>query len=118
MLVRVHRQYPNYKAMYVTENGMGYKDDLVDGSIDDTPRIDYIAQHLNAILDAIEQGVTVRGYFLWSLMDVLSWTNGFNKRYGLFYVDFETQERLPKKSARWMREVANRRQVIQPETVK
>jgi 6-phospho-beta-galactosidase len=118
MLVRVHRQYPNYKAMYVTENGMGYKDDLVDGSIDDTPRIDYIAQHLNAILDAIEQGVTVRGYFLWSLMDVLSWTNGFNKRYGLFYVDFDTQERLPKKSARWMREVANRRQVIQPETVK
>ncbi|WDH75308.1 6-phospho-beta-galactosidase [Exiguobacterium marinum] len=118
MLVRVHRQYPNYKAMYVTENGMGYKDDLIDGSIDDTPRIDYIAQHLNAILDAIEQGVTVRGYFLWSLMDVLSWTNGFNKRYGLFYVDFETQERLPKKSARWMREVANRRQVIQPETVK
>lgn len=118
MLVRVHRQYPNYKTMYVTENGMGYKDDLVDGSIDDTPRIDYIAQHLNAILDAIEQGVTVRGYFLWSLMDVLSWTNGFNKRYGLFYVDFDTQERLPKKSARWMREVANRRQVIQPETVK
>ncbi|TCI78106.1 6-phospho-beta-galactosidase [Exiguobacterium sp. SH0S1] len=118
MLKRIDREYPTYNKVYVTENGMGYKDDFVDGEIDDTPRIDYIAQHLDAILDAIEAGVDVKGYFLWSLMDVLSWTNGFNKRYGLFYVDFETQKRYPKKSARWMREVASRRQLPRPEEVK
>ena len=55
-------------------------------------RIDYVRQHLNVIADAIKDGANVKGYFIWSLMDVFSWSNGYEKRYGLFYVDFETQE--------------------------
>lgn len=109
MLVRIKQDYPNYKKIYVTENGMGYKDDFVNGEIDDEPRIEYIQSHMQAILNAIGQGVNVKGYFLWSLMDVLSWTNGFNKRYGLFYVDFTTQKRYPKLSAYWFKQLAERK---------
>ena len=109
MLTRVKLQYPGYKEIYITENGMGYKDDFVDGTIDDTLRIDYIKQHLEWLQKAIAGGVNVRGYFLWSLMDVFSWANGYNKRYGLFYVDFETQKRYPKASAYWFKRVAQTR---------
>lgn len=109
MLVRIKKEYPNYKKIYITENGMGYKDLLVDGVIDDTPRIDYVRQHLRAIMDAINAGVNIKGYFLWSLIDVLSWTNGYNKRYGLFYVDYKTQKRIPKKSAYWMKNLIDTR---------
>ena len=107
MLVRIKNDYPNYKKVYITENGMGYKDDFVDGKIDDTPRIDYIKRHLEALLQARDEGVNVKGYFVWSLMDVLSWSNGFNKRYGLFYVDFHNQKRYPKKSAHWFKKMSD-----------
>ncbi|WP_367006810.1 6-phospho-beta-galactosidase [Streptococcus sp. ZY19097] len=106
MIMRIVRDYPNYKKLYITENGMGYRDDFVNGTIDDQPRIDYIKGHLEAIAQTIKEGANVQGYFLWSLMDVFSWANGYNKRYGLFYVDFETQERYPKKSAYWYKQVA------------
>ena len=109
LLLRVKNDYPNYKKIYITENGMGYKDDLVDGIVDDTPRIDYIRQHLSWILKAIDGGVNVQGYFVWSLQDQFSWTNGYNKRYGFFYVDYETQERTPKASAYWFKRVAQTR---------
>ena len=106
MLVRIKNEYPECQKLYVTENGMGYKDEFINGKIEDIPRIDYIKKHLAAINQAITAGVNVKGYFVWSLMDVLSWTNGFNKRYGLFYVDFQTQKRYPKKSAYWYKETA------------
>lgn len=67
---------------------------FVDGVIDDAPRIDYIKKHLQYALKAVEAGVNVKGYFVWSLMDMFSWTNGYNKRYGLFR--YETQKRYPK----------------------
>lgn len=104
-MIRIKKEYPNYNKIYVTENGMGYKDEFDDGHIDDTPRIDYIRCHLIACVNAIEAGVNVEGYFLWSLMDVFSWSNGYNKRYGLFYIDFDTQERTPKKSAYWWKKI-------------
>ena len=63
-------------------------------------------QHLEVLSDAIADGANVKGYFIWSLMDVFSWSNGYEKRYGLFYVDFETQERYPKKSAHWYKKLA------------
>lgn len=106
MIMRIVRDYPSYKKLYITENGMGYRDDFVNGTVDDQPRIDYIKGHLEAIAQTIKEGANVQGYFLWSLMDVFSWANGYNKRYGLFYVDFETQERYPKKSAYWYKQVA------------
>ena len=105
-IMRVIHDYPNYKKIYITENGLGYKDEFVDDTVYDDARIDYIRQHLNVLSDAIRDGANVKGYFLWSLMDVFSWSNGYEKRYGLFYVDFETQKRYPKKSAYWYKKVA------------
>ncbi|QLB51851.1 6-phospho-beta-galactosidase [Streptococcus sanguinis] len=110
-IMRIIKDYPNYKKLYITENGMGYKDKFEDGFIDDQPRIDYIRGHLEAICDAIQDGANVKGYFLWSLMDVFSWANGYNKRYGLFYVNFNTQERYPKKSAYWFKELSKTREI-------
>ncbi|CAM3147354.1 6-phospho-beta-galactosidase [Streptobacillus felis] len=112
MIMYIKNEFPHYKEIYVTENGMGYKDIFENGYIDDSPRIEYIKKHLEAVSDAIEEGAVVKGYFLWSLMDVFSWSNGYNKRYGLFYVDFETQERYPKKSAYWFKEVASNGNII------
>lgn len=111
-LLRIKRDYPNYKKVYIAENGMGYKDDFIDGKIDDTPRIQYVSQHLQAVLQAIEEGVNVRGYYIWSLMDVLSWSNGYNKRYGLFYIDYRDQKRYPKKSAYWYKLLSERHALV------
>lgn len=109
MLVFIKQRYPNYKKLYVTENGLGDKDVLCNGQVEDDSRIAYIFVHLKAILNAIEQGVNVEGYFLWSLMDVFSWTNGYTKRYGLFYVDFNNQNRYAKKSAFWYKKISDRK---------
>jgi 6-phospho-beta-galactosidase len=107
-LMRIHQNYPNIKNLYITENGLGLKESLSPDqhTIQDDKRIDYIQQHMNAILQAMQDGVNVKGYFIWSLQDQFSWTNGYNKRYGLFYVDFDTQKRYPKKSAYWFKEMA------------
>lgn len=107
MLMEIHERYNFKKPIYVTENGLGDKDKLVNNTVYDSGRIDYIYEHLSAILDAVDKGVDVRGYFLWSLMDVFSWTNGYNKRYGLFYVDFDTQKRYAKQSAYWYKLIAD-----------
>ena len=105
-IMRVKKDYPNYKKIYITENGLGYKDEFVDNTVYDDGRIDYVKQHLEVLSDAIADGANVKGYFIWSLMDVFSWSNGYEKRYGLFYVDFETQERYPKKSAHWYKKIS------------
>lgn len=111
-LVRIMRDYPNYKKVFIAENGMGYKDDFVNGKIDDTPRIEYVTRHLEAVLQAIAEGVNVKGYYIWSLMDVLSWSNGYNKRYGLFYIDYRDQRRYPKKSAYWYKLLSERHELV------
>ena len=107
-LKRISNQYPNCKDIYITENGMGYKDKFISPKevIDDQPRIDYIDKHLFEILKARKEGVNVKGYFVWSLQDQFSWANGYDKRYGIFYVDFKTQRRYIKKSAEWFRELS------------
>ncbi len=111
MLMRIKMQYPNYKEIYITENGMGYKDDFENGVIDDSPRIDFVRRHLHYLLKAVEAGVNVKGYFIWSLMDMFSWTNGYNKRYGLFYIDYETQKRYPKASAYWYKRISETKEL-------
>lgn len=116
-LKRIHECYPNYKTLYISENGMGYKDDFIDGKIDDTPRMEYVKQHLEYLLKAVEEGVNVKGYYIWSLMDMLSWSNGYNKRYGLFYVDYKDQKRYPKKSAYWYKMMAERKEIVPVEEV-
>ena len=116
-LVRIMHDYPNYKKLYIAENGMGYKDDFVDGKIDDTPRIEYVTKHLQAVLQAVSEGVKVKGYYIWSLMDVLSWSNGYNKRYGLFYIDYKDQKRYAKKSAYWYKLMSERKELVDVEDV-
>ncbi|WP_243343949.1 6-phospho-beta-galactosidase [Anaerococcus sp. AGMB09787] len=110
-IMRVKRDYPNYKKIYITENGLGNKDKFEDNTVYDYERIDYVKKHLEAISDAIKDGAVVKGYFIWSLMDVFSWSNGYEKRYGLFYVDFENQKRYPKQSAYWYKKLAESREI-------
>lgn len=108
ILKRVSDDYPNCRTIYVTENGLGNKDVLEsDGTVNDDERIDYIDQHVEALLQARAEGVDVQGYFVWSLQDQFSWANGYNKRYGLLYVDFDTQKRYVKKSAYWFKKLAD-----------
>ncbi|RMI44025.1 GH1 family beta-glucosidase [Streptomyces triticirhizae] len=88
--------------LYITENGAAF-DDKVDasGAVHDPDRISYLHGHLDAVHQAIAEGVDVRGYFLWSLMDNFEWAYGYSKRFGVVHVDFETLRRTPKASARW-----------------
>lgn len=100
LLCRLHRDY-TLPAVYITENGAAFKDDLVDGRVRDTARIAYLSGHILATGDAIKAGVNVRGYFVWSLLDNFEWASGYAKRFGIVHVDFATQERRLKDSARW-----------------
>ncbi|MFD7294591.1 GH1 family beta-glucosidase [Streptomyces sp. NPDC059897] len=93
--------------LYVTENGAAYEDVVdAEGRVHDPDRIAYLHGHLAAVHEAIEQGADVRGYFLWSLLDNFEWAYGYGKRFGAVYVDYETQERIPKSSAAWYSRVA------------
>ncbi|WP_420033799.1 GH1 family beta-glucosidase [Streptomyces sp. cg28] len=92
--------------LYVTENGAAYDDVVVDGAVHDPERVRYLHAHLGAVHDAIARGADVRGYFLWSLLDNFEWAYGYSKRFGAVYVDYETQQRIPKSSATWYSQVA------------
>ena len=87
--------------IYITENGAALEDLRAGGEIKDPGRQAYIAEHLHAIEQAIQAGVDVRGYYVWSLLDNLEWSLGYSKTFGLVHVDRETLERTPKQSARW-----------------
>ena len=102
LLLRLHRDYP-VPPLFVTENGAAFKDHLVDGRVADERRIDYISRHLGAIAEAIRQGVSMQGYMVWSLMDNFEWASGFEKRFGIVYVDYASQTRTLKDSALWYR---------------
>lgn len=102
LLKRVHKDYTGAAdvALAVTENGAAY-DDIVsaDGAVHDDDRVRFLEAHLAAILDAIDEGVPVHGYFYWSLMDNFEWAWGYDKRFGIVRVDYDTQLRTPKDSA-------------------
>jgi beta-glucosidase len=104
LLLRVHRDYPDL-PLVITENGAAFDDVLTDGAVRDADRIDYVRRHLAAVHAAIEAGADVRGYYLWSFLDNFEWAWGYSKRFGMVYVDYATQARIPKDSARWFREV-------------
>jgi beta-glucosidase len=88
--------------VYVTENGTSLPDAPgADGVIHDPVRVRYIARHAAAVRQAIADGADVRGYFLWSFMDNFEWGFGFTKRFGMTWVDYETQDRILKDSGRW-----------------
>lgn len=97
-LTRTQAEYTGDLPLIITENGMANADTLVNGRVEDTARIDYINQHIAAVQRAIAQGVPVQGYILWSLLDNYEWALGYEKRFGLVHVDFDTMERVPKAS--------------------
>ena len=99
-LLHVHRRYG--LPIYVTENGTASADAINgDGGIVDQPRIDFLRSYTAAMFDAIRDGADVRGYFVWSLLDNFEWGSGYSQRFGLVYVDYPTQRRIPKASFHW-----------------
>jgi beta-glucosidase len=105
LLVRLQRDY-DPPALYITENGTAINDYVnPDGRVLDPERIAYLDAHLRAAEAAIEQGVQLRGYFTWSLLDNFEWALGYSRRFGLVYVEYGTQRRVPKASYDWYREV-------------
>ncbi len=112
-LLRVHRDY-GPREIYITENGAAY-DYSVDSldRIADTKRIEYLRAHLSEAHRAIEDGVPLKGYFLWSLLDNFEWGFGYKKKFGIFSVDFDSQQRLPKDSAHYYKEVVSANAVVE-----
>ena len=96
--------YGGVKEIIITENGAAFKDTLKDGVIDDKERINYFNQHLQAMLKAKKEGVNIKGYFAWTLMDNFEWSEGYHPRFGLVQVDFKTQLRTIKNSGYWWRD--------------
>ena len=105
LLMRVDKDY-NHPLLYITENGMACKDDnIIERIVQDDDRVSYLKRYMEAAHRAINNGVNLKGYFVWSLMDNFEWINGFSKRFGLIRVNYETQERIWKKSALWYKDV-------------
>ena len=101
------------REIYITENGCGTSDEMsAAGRVDDSDRIMFLRNHLAHLQRATAEGVPVRGYFHWSLMDNFEWSEGFAERFGLFHVDFKTQKRTPKLSADYYREAIARNAVV------
>jgi beta-glucosidase len=104
----VHETYSPNEIM-VTENGAAYPDPVSpDGIVHDADRELYLARHLEAAADAIDAGVPLTGYYVWSMMDNFEWSLGYSKRFGVLHVDYATQQRTPKQSARWYQRLISR----------
>jgi beta-glucosidase len=101
-LTWVKNEYGNI-PLYITENGAAFFDPPVasNGRVRDPLRMDYLQRHIGAVKRAIDNGVDMRGYMVWSLLDNLEWSLGYSKRFGIVHVNYGTQERTPKDSARW-----------------
>jgi beta-glucosidase len=104
LLLRVRRDYGNV-PIYITENGAAFEDGpVVNGTLEDPRRVEYLESHLSALARAVADGVDVRRYFAWSMLDNFEWEHGYSKRFGLVYVDYATQRRVPKRSGLWYRD--------------
>jgi beta-glucosidase len=105
LLVRVRTDYGAIPLL-ITENGAAF-DDVLDGGgvVEDPRRVDYLREHIAAVERARADGVDVRGYYVWSLFDNFEWEWGYAKRFGIVFVDYPTQRRIPKRSALWYRDL-------------
>jgi len=111
LLVRLTKDYGPL-PLYVTENGAAYADQLKPDGVCDEERIQYLRDHFLAMADALRQGVDLRGYYLWTLLDNFEWAYGYSKRFGIVHVDYETQKRTPKDSALWYASMLNTFQTV------
>ena len=109
LLERLARDYPGFPIL-ITENGAAFDDrpDVAGETVADPRRVAYLDGHLRAIHRAISRGVDVRGYLVWSLLDNFEWAEGYRKRFGVIYVDYQSQARILKDSARWYQDVIAR----------
>ncbi|MBA6411021.1 beta-glucosidase [Pseudoalteromonas sp. 5Ae-yellow] len=108
LLVSLNKTY-TLPPIYITENGAAMPDTYNNGEVNDLDRLSYYNTHLNAVHNAIEQGVVIHGYFAWSLMDNFEWAEGYLKRFGIVYVDYKTQQRTIKKSGLAYKELISKR---------
>ena len=100
LLVRIHQDWPEIEDIAITENGAAYDDGPDEnGQVNDERRVDYLVNHLDSVSRAIDKGVPVKAYYYWSLLDNFEWAEGYVKRFGIVYVNFETLQRIPKLSA-------------------
>ncbi|MDO7977388.1 GH1 family beta-glucosidase [Oceanotoga teriensis] len=104
LLNYIKENYGNI-PLYITENGAAYEDKLENGKIHDIDRINYLKRHFISAKKAIDEGVNLKGYYVWSFMDNYEWAEGYVKRFGLTYIDYETKERILKDSAKWYSQV-------------
>ena len=102
LLLKLKGEY-ELPPIYITENGMANPDSVIEGTVPDAARIDFVVRHLGALQAAMDEGVEVAGYFLWSLMDNFEWNSGYAKRFGIIHVDYASQKRTLKDSAHWYR---------------
>jgi hypothetical protein len=114
ILVRIREEYADI-PLYVTENGRAVHDYVdPEGDVDDEERISYLDAHFRAAREAMDRGADLRGYMVWSFLDNFEWAEGYSKRFGLVFVDYGTQRRVPKASARWYSEVIGRNGLEEP----
>jgi beta-glucosidase len=106
LLLRIQRDYGAI-PLVITENGASYDDPPLDGQavVEDPQRVAFLRDHIRAVELAVREGVDVRGYYVWSLLDNFEWEHGYASRFGIVAVDFETQRRAPKRSALWYRDL-------------
>jgi beta-glucosidase len=104
ILTTFHERYGQLlPPIYITESGCSYHDTVgADGAVHDTARVAYHEAHLHSVSQAVNAGVDVRGYFVWSILDNFEWAAGYQERFGLVHVDFETLKRTPKDSFYWL----------------
>ena len=115
ILTTLAARYPGQlPPVYITENGCSVDDTVADGVVADQPRVSYLNGHIRAVADAMTAGVDVRGYLVWSLLDNFEWAEGYHQRFGLVYVDFETQQRIPKESYGWYRDLIASQRGLKP----
>ncbi|MGC8765951.1 MAG: GH1 family beta-glucosidase [Brevinematia bacterium] len=105
LFMTIKNEYNNPRV-YVTENGAAYKDEVKNGTVEDNERLEYIKSHILSMYKAVKEGADIRGYFVWSFMDNFEWNEGLSKRFGLVYVDYQTQKRIVKKSGYWYGEIS------------
>ena len=108
LLKRIEKEYTTI-PLYITENGAAYEDEVVDGQVHDEKRQEFLRDHFLAAARFLQEGGNLKGYYVWSLMDNFEWSFGYSKRFGIVYVDYESQERIIKDSAKWYQQLIRSR---------
>ena len=103
-MIKHFNQYQGIKKILITENGAAFTDVLLDGSIHDKDRLQYLQNHIEQVLKAKKDGLNVAGYFVWTFTDNFEWAEGYHPRFGLVYNNFSTQQRIVKASGEWYKD--------------